>query len=58
MGAGVAHAVNDVAAARIRYGDRRHRRSARRQFVDGRGIQIGVGGHRRVRGIGVAVMIS
>ncbi len=47
MGAGVAHAVNDVAAARVRNGDRCHRRTTRGEFVDGGGIQIGIGRHRQ-----------
>ena len=47
VGAGVAHAVDDIAAARVRNGDRCDRGTARRQFVDGGGIQIGIGGHRQ-----------
>ena len=47
MGAGVAHAIDDVAAAGIRDGHRRDRRTARRQLVNGGGVQIGVGGHRQ-----------
>ena len=46
MGAGVAHAVDDIAATRVRNGNRRDRRTARGEFVDGGGIQIGVSRHR------------
>lgn len=58
MGTGVAHAVDNIAAPGVGDGDGGHRSSARRQLVDNRGVQIGVGGHRRGAGIGVAVMIS
>ena len=45
MGAGVAYAVDNIAAPGVRDGDGGHRGSARRQLVDNRGVQIGVGGH-------------
>ena len=50
VGAGVAHAVDNIAAPGVRDGDGGHRGSARRQLVDNRGVQIGVGGHRQGAG--------
>ena len=47
LGAGVTHAVDNVAAARVRDSDGRYRGTARRQLIDNRGIEIGISGHRQ-----------
>ena len=47
VSAGVTYAVNNIAASRIRNGHRRNRRSARRQFIDDRGVEVGICGHRQ-----------
>ena len=44
---GVPYPVDNIAAAGIRDGYRRNRRTARRQFIDDRGVEIGISGHRQ-----------
>ena len=46
----MAHAVNDVGTASIRNSDRSHWRAAWRQFINDRGVEIGIRSHRQRAG--------